>query len=587
MRGLRVYLTILVSVLFVFFGVIYWPTFKDLKKEPVKTQTIDDELDDLQLAENYFKKAQYEDALRVISRYADSIDTNSSLGPEWLELLINTSEKTLDIQQLVVIHEYYPEILKKNEKASLLVAESYLLNGQDTEYRVIRDQWRATANLENSWMILDADYLLTQGQFEKAQSLLETKSLQGKDEIGRLVRLALFNASDNPEKSLELLQLGLTIDPTDIDVYLYEIKLLEKLGKNEEALAAYKRALTNNPKSIFLRDQLGDFYARHQQWANAFNTWTDSLSIAVDRDELIQEEILVKAIFLDRMLNGNKHDWNQSLHSNGQLRPLISYLLQLDKNSFIDKNAFSKLAFKNEYLENSQVTYWLLLLDALKNNDKDKALTLIHESPFKDVSFNPSLEFAFLQAINFQKTGSLLSPDLIKHDKSDHPLLKSLGSNENLDNSIQALLKSKEIFSSLALASGWTEAGIELHQMEVFPDHFPEFAIIELTEALRVSRGDKVALDFAGKQKFDINIAFLIQELSARIALEEGNLEHATRIYETISDKSFEAKSYLARKAYKEKNYKQAQAFTEELLQKYPGNALLMENLKKIQEKNV
>ncbi|MCB1119392.1 MAG: hypothetical protein KDK65_05475, partial [Chlamydiia bacterium] len=76
------------------------------------------------------------------------------------------------------------------------------------------------------------------------------------------------------------------------------------------------------------------------------------------------------------------------------------------------------------------------------------------------------------------------------------------------------------------------------------------------------------------------------QELFARIAMIEGNHELADRLYANIEEESTEAKSYLARRAFAQKNWTKARQLTEELLQQYPSNVTLRENLEKIaQEK--
>lgn len=583
MRGLRVYLAILVSVLFVFFGVIYWPSEK-LKNVAANSENYD-EFEDLQLAESHFRKAQYDDVLALMMRHEYSIGAKSDIGEEWLDLLVNTSEKNLDVPQLVLINEHFPEALRKNEKASLLVAESYLMNGQENNYEALRKQWIGEESNPGAWRMLDSDHLLTQGKYEHCHKLLELLSLEGKEEVNRLVRLALLNSVENPEESLKLLSKASQMDPRDLDIYIYEVKLLEKLGRDQDALGIYKKALVENPRSIFLNDQLANFYMQHHQFKEALATLKNALNVVSKEDEAIREEVLVKAIFLEKMLQGKKTEWAPYASSNGQLKPLISYLLHLDQDKFVDEVAFSKLVLKQHYLEKNQVTYWLQLLDALKKNDHEKALTLIHESPFKEISYNPDLELAFLQALNFEKTGSLLPLQHAKHH-AENPLLKSILESKDLSDDIQSLLLSKEAFSSLTLASGWTEAAIDLHQLDYIPYNFPSSVAFDFTEALRKNRGDPSALDFASKQNLNSDLSFLIQEMTARIALKEGNREVAEKIYDTIADKSYEAKSYLARKAFQENNFQKAQVLTEELLKKYPNNALLLDNLKKIQEKN-
>jgi hypothetical protein len=212
--------------------------------------------------------------------------------------------------------------------------------------------------------------------------------------------------------------------------------------------------------------------------------------------------------------------------------------------------------------------------------------------------------------------------------------------------SIHALLSSKEAFAAALLDAGWQEAALRLHTMQLVPENFPDWFTVKLTEALRTNRSIKEALQFASLQEPTQPLSVLIgelfleegkaeagikeltplataksdegfkaasllslyylnqkrypearhviqkqplllqsvkgKELLARIALLEGNKEEATQLYTSIERNSNEAKSYLARKAFAEKNWQKAQQLTEDLLQMYPTNQLLRDNLTKV-----
>jgi tetratricopeptide (TPR) repeat protein len=72
------------------------------------------------------------------------------------------------------------------------------------------------------------------------------------------------------------------------------------------------------------------------------------------------------------------------------------------------------------------------------------------------------------------------------------------------------------------------------------------------------------------------------QEHLARIALYLKELKTADQIYQSIEKSSPEARSFLAKKAYQEKNWRKARQLTEQLIRDYPDNEQLRENLKKI-----
>lgn len=583
MRGLKGFSIILMTALFAFFGVIYWPVIENLNTEPVDQISLS-ELQDLQLAESDYKKAKYEDTLKMILKHIDSIDSDSKLGPEWLSLLVNTSEKTFDLQQLVLINEQYPTALRKNEKASLLAAETYLMNGLDKEYNKLRSQWVGRENYEDAWKLFDADYLITIGMPDEGHEFLENQKFQGKEEITRLIKLALIQAHDNPQKALDLLAEASKQNPSDLDIYIYKFKLLENLGKRDLALKTYQEAILQNPNSVFLYDELAKEYVRKQQYKEAINTWKIALRVVKETNNLNHDKILTNLIFFDRMINGKKNDWNQYASLIHQSKPFFNYLINLKPEEFVNQSAFIKIPLNKEYLANDEITYWLSLLDALKKNDREKALTLIQTSPFKDNTMNPGLEFALLQALTFQKNGLANAP-IADYQTNDHPLLVSLNQpNNHIPQDIKALMQSEEAFTAILLAAGWTEAALALHKMDVFPGDFPASFALEFTKILRKNRSDKKAVEFAAKQNQTADLTILVQEMTAKEAFENGNIALATSIYEIISDKSLEARSYLARKAFKDRNFELAAKLTKDLLESYPNNPLLKENLRKIQE---
>ena len=72
------------------------------------------------------------------------------------------------------------------------------------------------------------------------------------------------------------------------------------------------------------------------------------------------------------------------------------------------------------------------------------------------------------------------------------------------------------------------------------------------------------------------------RELLARIAIQEGDFKKAESLYQGIEDSSSEAKSFLARQAFANKNWSRARKLTESLVEQYPDNEILLNNLKKI-----
>lgn len=211
---------------------------------------------------------------------------------------------------------------------------------------------------------------------------------------------------------------------------------------------------------------------------------------------------------------------------------------------------------------------------------------------------------------------------------------------------LQELLQGKEAFTMPFVAVGWTEAAIQLHALDKLPEMIPGWVAVAMTNAIKQNRDSKAALAFAMNQKatsalslliaqialdadekqtafnalksiYTVNDAngqkaalllgqFLVEhnnlpdakkalmthsalsndtaakEILARIALQEGDLNKAYTLYLGIEKNSSEAKSFLAKKAYADKDWTRARQLTEALLKDYPENPTLTDNLQKI-----
>lgn len=215
-----------------------------------------------------------------------------------------------------------------------------------------------------------------------------------------------------------------------------------------------------------------------------------------------------------------------------------------------------------------------------------------------------------------------------------------------LPDNVQELLLSKEAFAALFLAAGWNEAALQLHVEEIISESFPSWVEIALINAVKANHGLAAAISFAALQPLSENLSAtmeallaitknddnaLIQlrslsaapsnvgntaawlsaliyleqhnfsaakaviyaqprladkmpgkEMLARIATLEGDLTLAGMLYQAIEKQSTEAKSFLARKAFAEKDWEKARQLTEELIAIYPDSTLLRDNLQKI-----
>ncbi len=297
-------------------------------------------------------------------------------------------------------------------------------------------------------------------------------------------------------------------------------------------------------------------------------------------------------------------------------------------------------AFKQENLKEA----WIALHTAppLKENELSLATSLKHLLAFRGLGVADVEEIStllttkeFTQASGFKT--------LLKHlARSSLPGEPPIETTEELD----TFLESQEVVSALLLNEGWYEAAILLYPFEKTTQEAPQWVIEKMVKAIETNRNVAKALEFAAYHhpKYDLfkatkellltaqdserdldKLKLLLQqnseagllsakllvdyhlsennypaaknvieqqpklhftplgkEMLARIAIKEGDALRAGDIYETIVKESVEAKSFLAKRAFKERDWKMAHQLTIELLREYPNNPTLLQNLQAI-----
>jgi thioredoxin-like negative regulator of GroEL len=657
--GLFLALVCLVAIIGAYF---YWPSIKFHYNKLMVDK--EQEAKDIKEANDLLSQNKPEAALEIIQKYADTIDNRTESGKEWVDLLIRASEATNNVPQLMTLYEYYPKSLNSHEKAALIVASAYIVSGRARDYQTLRDGWKGRETKPETWFVLDADKLILEGKRKEAIDFLHSKTFPGKTDTARLIRLALLVVLENPKEAWDYLSEAYNKDPTNPDILSYRAKLLETVGKNSLALAEYIAAIQTDPKNIYLKDQLAEFYMRQKQYPLALGVWTENLK------EPSLDFIWLKSIFWSKVVIPVKVDWKSLKPPKGKLEPFIAYLLSLKPGQFWDTDAFEKIPDYQQYLKTQQATFWLRLLQLLKEGKDKEAADQLQFNPFSSVSWNPDLEKALKQILLYRKTGKLsdeVATNPNEKDKKDVIHSVTFSQNEpfffeQLDfftknppseknkfpPELHELLKGPEAFAAALLSAGWDEAGLDLNKLEAIPANYPQWVPFLITQALRRNKGNQEALAFAKKQKAFPALSMLIgeieianhqedaaieelkklakdptdvgqraawlislvyiehgqykeakdvilaqpllvkdvagQESLARIALLEGNTDTADRIYSSLEKISPEAKSYLAKKAFAEKDWSKAKELTEELLRDYPTNTVLQQNYKKIIE---
>lgn len=651
MRKLGIVFGLISAVLTVFLGLAFVPKIKEsalAQKERNEKQERD-----LESAAALINAGKGEEALTIIHSYKPEIESLSKNGVRWLELFVQASAETQDVPQLEILFEFFPDVFKENETASLLVADSYIANNRLKDFQKIRSLWKDRETKVANWYVLDVDQLLLEGRRTEAANLLKSRMFKDKADVGRLIRLALLTASEDPKEAWKHLGEAYSKDPQNPDVRSYRAKLLESVGKYNLAHKEYLAATQIQPQNLFLKDQLAEFYLRQNQYPMALQVWEQAL------EPPSLDKIWVKALFWSKLTQPIHFDWERTPIPQGRLDPLIQYLMSLKPNEYWNSEKFEGVANGNYFLRTQQETFWLRLINALAKSNENEAMDLLKYNPYHTVSWFPELERVLIRVLNYRKNGTLTVDQVylpVEGARNDLPKVATLppmfaeieefaenGGEKKMPADLQNLLMSKEVFSAILLSLEWYEAGLKLHTMPAIPNDFPDWVAYNLGQALRENRGVMEALQFVSTQKPSPEMTLLLAELMiaggdgegaltklqkiakqdndmgyraawlasllyidkkdwgnarsviyaqprlvndisgqetlARIALLEGNATLADKLYAAIEKKSPEARSYLAKKAFEEKNWQKARELTEQLIKDYPDNATLKENL--------
>lgn len=672
MRRLIVILFLVFCVIGITLGYVYWPKVKQKLKSEYRPSREEEDAD-LAKTRELLDQSKPDEAIKIIRKYENYINNQTELGKEWLTLLIEVSTKLHNAQQLLILFNYYPEAFENNEEASILVGQAFLVTGKAKEFDQLRGKWKNRETIKESWFLLDADKMLLEGKNKEAIDYLKSQKFEGKKDVGRLVQLGFLVVNQDPQGAWNYFTEALQKDPQNPIIRLYRARLLEAAGKTSLALSEYISAAQTMPSNLSLRDQVAEFLLRYKQYISALQVWQESLPAPS------ADYIWIKAWFWSHVTTPIKFDWKSQPIPEGTLKPLLEYLVNLPQGTYWDQRAFEKIPNSNNYLRTQQITFWLRLIQDLKDGNEAGAAELLKVNPFKSVSWNPELELALKRILAYRATGSLqveqapsspTSPKLIEQPKQQfsQPNIEVKPWQSNLYNQlndlaqasaletkkkemppdIKALLLSKEAFAGAFLTAGWFEAALAMHAMPIIPNEFPEWVAFGLTQAMRLNRPTDEALQFITKQKYSDALQLIAgellivrhendaaidkiqpltklhndvgyraswllsllyidkkeydkakaaieaqpqlakdvlgQETLARIALLSGNTALADTLYSQLESKSAEAKSYLARKAFMNKDYKKAKELTQQLLIEYPTNLLVRQNMIKILE---
>jgi tetratricopeptide (TPR) repeat protein len=485
--------------------------------EPSSVVVLDPD-QDYQAANQLVQEEKFDEAVELIGKYrdvlADSLDADSR---DWLGLLIQAEFGRQNIRELIQLYRHFPGAFNEHEEASLLVGSGFLAGRMLQEFDDIRLDWQGKETLHPRWLVADADRLVLEGKREEAIKLLKQEAFPGEEDTGRLVRLALLEGQGSNRTAWEHLTEASQKDQDNPEIRILRARLLENLGRFELAQIEYTAAARLNPEDSRLRDMLADFFIRRRQYVPALQTWAYGLA------EPSSDIIWAKAIFwqsVTQLMSAKLFTDNPI--PEGELKPLVEYMLALPADKWWDAEAFQEIENGNTLLQTQQLTYWLRLMQTLIDGNEKEALSLIEFNQFRPVSWCPELETNLHRVLLFRQTGSfsIIGSDvkqestestvaINKQKEQQHLFFNELDSlvaelaenpTKRLDAELIDFLTGDEAIAAVFYAAGWLEAGLQMHRLDVLPASYPEWVSYAVAQSLRYNRGSDAALSFIKKQ---------------------------------------------------------------------------------------
>ncbi len=451
------------------------------------------------------------EALALLNRRTPPSGATPEQTARWARLEVQVAASSMQFARLASIYQRNPASILGDENASLLLARAFLHSRDQKDFTALCEQWNAHPRQEAAWFTLDVDQLILAGKLDEARTALEAQKFEGAADIPRLTRLAMLTAGIDLAKSWNLLAEASALNSRTADVRLFRGQILERIGKIPLARVEYVAAHLAEPTNPWYADQLAEFYRRRGNEPAAVEVWQGALAHeAVDF-------IWLKQWFWSRVVTPGKSK-SPALPESGSLAALDKALAGLPAEQFWNAQ-WSEAGVRLG--ADRQETFWLRLLETLRNRDEKEALQLVAFHKERAQSWAPDLETALWRILSYRLHGTLNPAELpatLPAAATSHQFFaqlaaaaKSTGGTVPVE--LDALLRSDEAFATAFVCAGWLRAGVELRPEGDLPAGLPAWLGYTDTQAVRYVRGNEAALAFATHLPQTPELAVLIAEL--------------------------------------------------------------------------
>ncbi len=607
--------------------------------------------DNLATAQKALSEKRYQDALKFATIHRQQ-GVKTPRDEAWLDLQVEVCSQLRLPIRMAGLYDENADAVMRNEAASLLILRVLQERHRDADIKKVRSYWAGKETQVASWLATDADLLARQGKRKEAVALLLSRKLTGTEDCGRLLRLAILS-NESTEQSMKYLDEAFKADPRDPDVRLFRAQVLESRGRPTEARVEYMAACAMQPTNPLLLYQLAEFYQRIGNYTLAADAW----KAAVKANPL--DFIWLKAWFWSRVTEPVSVDWKAAPCVDGELKPLNDRLAKLPATTMWDDRILAEVPQSGQYVMSRQEVFWLRLIQSLKDGRDRQAALLLRNNPFFEDSWAPNLESALKQILNARLGGEQKFFDDIPTIKGEnvHTFFQILrdravartsasGPASRPAPELAALLESRQAITAAFLAAGWLETALYLNDPRADMTSMPDWLPYGLTQAVNMTRGPKMALEFSRTQRKTPILNLLIGELQlacgdraaaketlsplasaatpagvraslllaldslddkhpetaagfvennamlkasvqgkeilARCTLAQNKKDQARKMYQEIRDVSPAAMDFLAEDAFASGNWAEAEKLTRRLAGMYPDEPRYMNNLKAI-----
>ncbi len=525
------------------------------------------ELTALGRAQICLKTGKPDEALALADRFSAR-----SKDPAWILVQLQAVTRLQILPRLELLLDRNPDVVLKDEAASLLLARGFMQATMAAPYDRVRSAWRGREHQLGAWRLLDADLLLLTGDNRKAEKLLRTGQTATEADVPRLVRLALVTANRDLAGACRLLDQAVALQPTNCIARWSRGEILERIGNIRLARVEYVSALAAAPGNSYWRDQLAEFYLRCHNHDLALDTWIETP--ANPAPDFIQ----LKVRFFQRVFRPASSVSSVSTAS-GELERLVQLIDGMKPGRFFDPDAFNKLPYASTYAAQRPEVFWLRVLEALQSGNEASALDLLTTEPARLKSWDPDLAGALQRVLSFRRKQSFNPSGIVFKSlwgETNRPpfyaLIERAAREEQtapdhkakLEPEFAALLRGSNIFSQVFLTAGWREAAVQLRRSARVEVGEPDSLSAAYAQALRLNRSPRSALDFLGTGALPLATTLVRAELLLEVGRRDEALAQLKGMAKHQSSAGVRAASLLAIDAGEKKDYGLARRYVSE-----------------------